>query len=273
MVKPDDAGRTPLVGKALQHLFDLGEHLGLDRLVHERLRGRPDQTPAFTQDVECDTDGDQGVQPQPSGEVHGDQSHKHPRRSPDVGHQVPGVAAQSHRAVFVGGPEHDPSQHTVERRTHHRQAQPQPQLVQGLRIKEAVRRRPDDAQGGADDQNPLEPGRKIFGLVVPVGVGLIGRARRHHHHGQTKHRARQVDARLQGVGQQADRVRHPPGAGFEGDGEQGHRDRGLHQPLGGPQLEPSGHRGSPINSGERAQIFVCPPATRTGQRPISTLCR
>ena len=78
-----------------------------------------------------------------------------------------------------------------------------------------------------EDQHALESTGKVLGLVMTVGVVVVRRARCHRDHGQSEHRAGQVDQRLERVRQQAHAAADPPGASLQRDGGQGHRDRQL----------------------------------------------
>ena len=145
---------------------------------------------------------------------------------------MPGIGLQRQRAVLPGGTKHPPGQHTIERRTAQRQGQTPTDLLDRLGVKQAMHRHPNDAQGGHQDQDAFKTGRKILGLVVAIGVIVVCRARRNRHHHQAKHRTGQIDQRLHRVRQQANRIGHPPGQGFERDGDARHHHRCPQHALG-----------------------------------------
>ncbi|MCY1530804.1 hypothetical protein D9M68_660100 [compost metagenome] len=210
-----------------------GERLGIERLVHQALRRAPHELEALAHDVERHADGDQRVEPEPAAEMHGHDADQHADRGPDVGHQVTPVGLQRDGAVRARRAEQHERQRRVEARADHRQRQAPAQLLQRLRRQQPQHRHPQDGDGGGHDQQALEAGREVLGLVVAVGMVLVGRALGDGHHRQREHGAGEVDAGLHGVRNQAHRVRQVAGPSLQEDGDQGHRDRDAKQRFRG----------------------------------------
>ena len=231
MVKPHGTGRLGR-HKLLQRGVDGGLHLGLHRRIHEALGRAPHQLHALFQNVQRHGDGRHRIQPQPPGQGRARNAHQHTSRGPHVGDQVAGIGLQRDGAVLARRAEHHPGQQPVQGRAEHRQAQAPAHLRDGLRVEQAVPGCPQDACRHAHDEDALEPRRKVFGLVVAVGVVVIGRALRHRHHGQRKHGAGQVHKRLHRVRQQTHRARDHPGQRLERNGDYRHGHRGPQQVAG-----------------------------------------
>ena len=71
-----------------QHSGNTRLHIWFQGFVHQALRGRPNQMPAFFENVQCDTNRHHGIQPQPTAVTHQRNAQDHASRSPHIGHQV-----------------------------------------------------------------------------------------------------------------------------------------------------------------------------------------
>ena len=227
-----------LVPKAGQHGFDVPDHLGLERLIHQAVGRAVHERIAFAHDVQRHADGDHRVEPLPAGQLDGDEADDDARRRPHIGDQVARVGFERHRALRARLAQHADRQARIEHRAEHRQRDAQRDGVERLRVGEPVNRGPDDAQRRGEDQHALEAAGEVFGLVVAIGVAIVGRSLRDGDHQQRKRRSGQVDERLHRVGQQADRICDPPSAEFQADRDQRDRDRKLQIGADGQGVQP-----------------------------------
>ena len=194
MVKADG-----VVIEVCQRILDLLHHVGLHGLIHQALRGAPHQVSPFPQNIQSNADGGQRVEPDPARQCHTGQTQHDTNRSPDVGHQVPGIGLQRNRSMHFCRTEHHPGQQAVERRTQHRQSQAPTQVLQGLRLEQPPRCGPDNAQSDAHNEHAFKAGREVLRLVMSIRVRFVGRALGDGDHHQRKDGAGQVHKRLHRV--------------------------------------------------------------------------
>ena len=157
----------------------------------------------------------------------------HADRGPDVGHQVLRVGLQRDRAVLLARARTcTQASRPLSAELTTDSARPQPTCSIGWGSKHPVRRPPRRCRAAAAMiSSAFETRRKVFGLVVPVGMVFVGRARGDRHHHQREDGAGQVDEGLHRVRQQADRIGDVPGQRLERDGDDGNHHGGHEQAL------------------------------------------
>jgi len=171
--------------------------------------------------VHGDGERHERIERQPTGEI--DQRHAgdDSGRGPDVGHQVLAIGLERDAVVLAPLADQDQRDREVDGRGDDGEAEAGERHVERPGRHEARERGPDDAAGGYDDERSFYTGGKVFRLREAVGVIRIGRRRGEAKHRERKQRRREVDERLERIGQQPDGPGQPPGRGLErnrGDG-------------------------------------------------------
>ena len=144
--------------------------------VHQPLAGTVNQPPAFAQDVERHQNRNQRVQPEPARQHDQADAYDHADGGVHIGAQMLAVGFQRDGMVHFGRFEQYPGHGGIDGRAAYGKQQPPADLLQGLRMKQAIDGNPQNAQGGDKNQQPFKAGREIFGLVVAVWMVGIGRA-------------------------------------------------------------------------------------------------
>ncbi len=205
--------------------LDLQHALGRQRLVHEPVGGAAQQRNAGEHDVDRDGERDDRIEPHPARRRDGEHRDDDADGRPHVRHQVVAVGLERDRIVAVRGGE----QQARDREVHHRRddghREPEPDLLDGARMEQALDRRPRDGHRRDEDQRAFEGAREVLRLRVAVRVPLVRRTRRQEQQPQRRHRGDDVHDRLERVGQQADRSRDVPRERLQRDRHDRRRER------------------------------------------------
>ena len=197
-----------------------------------------DELPSRPDDVDRHGDGDQRIQPQPSGRGDRRDADDDAGGGPDVRQEVPAVGAQRDRSKPLAGATERDRHGAVDRRRRGGDGDAEPRGRDGLRILPAPDRLDHDSDGGDEDQESLRTAREVLGLRVSECVTLVGGLCGDGQGPQRDQGGRQVDDGLGGVGEQADRARQPPGRELQSDRDHGGGDR---KPRVEPRRRSLGH--------------------------------
>lgn len=113
----------------------------------------------------------------------------------------------------------------VDDRRDQRDGESETELLQRLRVQQAVDRRTRNAERCDEDHPAFEAAREILRLVVTVGMIFVGRTRRNREHDERHTCANEIHDGLERVGKQPHRAGHPVGVRFEAHDDDGRGDR------------------------------------------------
>ena len=159
------------------------------------------------------------------GDEHQRDADDHAGRGPDVGEQMPAVGLERDAVVLASRAQQHQRHREIDRRGDRGQRQAGERRIELTRRDQPRDGRPYDAGGRQHDQRALDAGGEVFRLGEAVGVIGIRRRGGEAQHRKREQCRRQIDERLERIGEQSDRAGQVPGERLERDRRQCRGDR------------------------------------------------
>jgi hypothetical protein len=177
-----------------------------------------------------DRDCDERIERRPAGDGDGAHAQQHARGRPHVRHEVIRIGFERDRLVLPACSEQYARDGEVDERRDERQREPDSELLEWFRVKQAIDRRSGDAERREQYERAFDTARQVLGLVVSVRMVFVRRARSDGDRDEGHTRGRKIDQRLERVRKQPHRAGEHVREAFEADDDARGDDREPRDP-------------------------------------------
>ena len=205
-------GSAPVLG---YNAPDVGQRLGIGRLVHEPAHGFAQHLSAGPKDVYGDDRRQGRVQTQPSSQGNEGESDENAARCPNIGHDVLAARRQCGRTPSASHADQEQRPKQIDDSGGGIKRDADERGLGSARILPAEIGLSTDGEGRRHHHERLDGGADIFGLLVAVRVVRVGWLLAEPERYQRREGSDDVDRRFQRVGIQRDASGNPIGGEFQ----------------------------------------------------------